>query len=95
MWQVYKEKKEIGIEDKTNIVNLGVTYKSSSKILILCMYVCMYVWLDILASRSWDRNPVDSNANPRLYPSATRNQQQRSKFYTVMNHNYYCLHTSA
>ena len=23
------------------------------------------VWLDILASRSWDRNPVD--ANPRLY----------------------------
>ena len=30
------------------------------------------VWLDILDSRSWDRNPVDSNANPRLYPSATR-----------------------
>ena len=26
------------------------------------------VWLDILDSRSWDRNPVDSNANPRLYP---------------------------
>ena len=30
------------------------------------------VWLEILDSRSWDRNPVDSNANPRLYPSATR-----------------------
>ena len=30
------------------------------------------VWLDILDSRSWDRNPVDSNANPRLYPAATR-----------------------
>ena len=26
------------------------------------------VWLDIVASRSWDRNPVDSKANPRLYP---------------------------
>ena len=34
------------------------------------------VWLDIQDSRSWDRNPVDLNANPRLYPSATRNQQQ-------------------
>ena len=30
------------------------------------------VWLDILASCSWDRNPVDSNANPKLYPSSTR-----------------------
>ena len=24
------------------------------------------VWLDILASHSWDRNPADSNANPSL-----------------------------
>ena len=38
------------------------------------------VWLDILASRSWDRNQVDSKAKQRLYPSATSNQQQRSKF---------------
>ena len=30
------------------------------------------VWLDRLDSRSWDRNPVDSNANPRFYHSATR-----------------------
>ena len=30
------------------------------------------VWLGILDSRSLDRNPVDSNADPRLYPSATR-----------------------
>ena len=30
------------------------------------------VWLDILDSRSWDQNLVDSNANPRLYPSAMR-----------------------
>ena len=30
------------------------------------------VWLDGLDSRSWDRNPVDSNANPRFYHSATR-----------------------
>ena len=27
------------------------------------------VWLDILDSRSWVRNPVDSNAKPKLYPS--------------------------
>ena len=27
---------------------------------------------NILASGCWDRNPVDSNANPRLYPAATR-----------------------
>ena len=32
------------------------------------------VWLNILASRSWDRNPVDSNANPSFYLSATRKQ---------------------
>ena len=25
------------------------------------------LWLDILASRSWDRNPVDSNANIYIY----------------------------
>ena len=31
------------------------------------------VWLDGLDSRSWDRNPVDSNANPRFYHSAMRN----------------------
>ena len=30
------------------------------------------VCLDTLDSRSWDRNPVDSNANPRFYHSATR-----------------------
>ena len=40
----------------------------------------LFLWLDILASRSWERNLVDSNANPRLYTSATRNQLQRSKY---------------
>ena len=30
------------------------------------------VWLNRLDSRYWDRNPVDSNANPRFYHSATR-----------------------
>ena len=29
-------------------------------------------WLDMLESRSWDRNPASSNANPRFYHSATR-----------------------
>ena len=31
-------------------------------------------WLDILASRCWDQNTVDLNANPSLYPSAMRKQ---------------------
>ena len=30
-----------------------------------------FVWLDRLDSRSWDRNPVNSNVNPRFYHSAT------------------------
>ena len=30
------------------------------------------VWLDRLDSRRWDRNAVDSKANPRLYHSAAR-----------------------
>ena len=30
------------------------------------------VWLDWLDSQSWDRKPVNSNANPRFYHSATR-----------------------
>ena len=34
------------------------------------------VWLDRLDSRSWDRNPVNSNANPRFYHSATRKLAQ-------------------
>ena len=34
------------------------------------------VWLDRLDSRSWDRNPVDSNANPRFYYSTTRKPAQ-------------------
>ena len=34
------------------------------------------VWLDSLDSRSWDRNPADSNANPRFYHSATRKLAQ-------------------
>ena len=34
------------------------------------------VWLDRLDSRSWDRNSVDSNANPRFYHSATRKLAQ-------------------
>ena len=29
------------------------------------------VWLDRLDSRNWDRNPVDSNANPRFYHEET------------------------
>ena len=29
------------------------------------------VWLDGLDSRSWDRKPVDSNANPRFYHEET------------------------
>ena len=32
----------------------------------LSFYQNSSVWLDIPASRSWDRNPVDSNANPSL-----------------------------
>ena len=34
------------------------------------------LWLERLDSRSWDRNPVDSNANPRSYHSATRKPAQ-------------------
>ena len=34
------------------------------------------MWSDRLDSRSWDRNLVDSNANPRFYHSATRKPAQ-------------------
>ena len=33
-----------------------------------------------LDSRSWDRNPVDSNANPRFYHQPRGNQRKRRKF---------------
>ena len=48
------------------------TYILSSTDRSVSFYQNSSVWLDILDSRSWDRNPVDSNANPRLYTSATR-----------------------
>ena len=34
------------------------------------------VWLNRLDARNWDRNPVDSNANPRFYHSAIRKPAQ-------------------
>ena len=55
-------------------------YISSSTDRSVSFYQNSSVWLDILASRCWERNQVDSNANPGLYTSATRNQWQRSKF---------------
>ena len=30
------------------------------------------VWLDTLDSQSWDRNPADSDVNPRFYHSSKR-----------------------
>ena len=44
-------------------------YIESSTDRSVLFYQNSSVWLDILASRSWDRNPVDSNGNPRLFPS--------------------------
>ena len=68
-----------------NIVEMA--FFCEGKAIIIYIYIYIYilsstersvsfyqnslVWLDILDSRNWDRNPVDSNANPRLYPSAT------------------------
>ena len=45
---------------------------SPTYIYILSFYQNSSVWLEILDSRSWDRNPVYSNAKPRFYHSATR-----------------------
>ena len=39
------------------------------------------MWLDTLDSRSWDRNPADSNANPKDSTTQPRgNQRKRKKF---------------
>ena len=37
------------------------------------------VWLDRLDSRSWDRNPVESNASPRFYHSAAADHGEKLK----------------
>ena len=42
-------------------------YIKSSTDRSVSFYQNSSVWLDLLAFRSWDRNPVDSNANPILY----------------------------
>ena len=42
----------------------------------LSLYHNSSVWLDTLGFRSLERNPVDSNANPRFYHSATRKPAQ-------------------
>ena len=60
-------------------------YKYTDQYIYIYIYVCVCVWsstdrsvsfyqnssvwLDIQASRSWERSPVDSNSNPRLYTS--------------------------
>ena len=44
------------------------------------LYQNSSVWLDRIDSWSWDRNPVDSNANPRFYHSATRKPVKAKKF---------------
>ena len=51
----------------TNILLLNhiYIYMSSTDRSVL-FYQNSSVWLDGLDSRSWDRNPVDSNANPRF-----------------------------
>ena len=61
-------------------------YIKSSTDISVSFYQNSSVWLDMLAFRSWDRNPVDSKANPRLYPSATSNQQQRITITIVYIH---------
>ena len=53
----------------TNLVYIkSSTYRSVS------FYQNSLVCLDIQGSRSWDGNPVDSNANPSFYLSTTRKQ---------------------
>ena len=42
-------------------------------------YLNSSVWLDRLDSRSWDRNPVDSNANPGFSHAASRKLAQAKK----------------
>ena len=51
---------------------LNIIYILSSTDRSVSFYQNSSVWLDRLDSRSWDQNPVDSNANPRFYHSATR-----------------------
>ena len=48
-------------------VNLYI-YILSSTDRSVSFYQNSSVWLHILDSCSWDRNPVDSNTNPRFYP---------------------------
>ena len=43
------------------------------------------MWLDRLDSRSRDRNPVDLNANPRFYNSATRKLAQAKEYIYMIN----------
>ena len=63
-----------------NIYNDIYIYILSSTDRPVSFYQNSLVWLDRLDSRCWDRNPVDSNANPRFYHSATRKLAQEKKF---------------
>ena len=51
-------------------------YILSSTYRLVSFYKNSSVWRDRIDSRSWDRNPVDSNANPRFCHSATRKPAQ-------------------
>ena len=53
---------------QTHIHTYIYIYILSSTDRSVSFYQNSSVWLDILDSRSWDRNPVDSNANPRTLP---------------------------
>ena len=63
-----------------NLYIYACIYILSSTDRSVSFYQNSSVWLDSLDSRSWDRNPVDSNANPRFYYSATRKLAQAMEF---------------
>ena len=69
-------------------------YILSSKDRSVSFYQNYLVCLDRLDSRSRDRNPVDSNANPRFYHSATRKLAQAREILNDYESNCYCLHIS-
>ena len=56
--------------------NRVYVYIFSSRDRYVSFYQNSSVWLDRLDSGNWDRNPVDSNAIPRFYHSATRKLAQ-------------------
>ena len=49
----------------------------------------------MLDSRSWDRNPADSNANARFYHSVTRKLALAKEFLNPYVSHLFCLHISA